>query len=153
MNTYTLCPISDKRINENVARANASLTVILLAVYLFSSNLFVVALLLVDFLLRGLELSQYSPFAIVSKKITQMQKLKPKLINAGPKIFAARIGVFFSFSILVSALFNFNTLAITFAGIFGVCALLEAAVGFCLACQIYPILYKLYYESKLNVIK
>jgi hypothetical protein len=153
MNTYTLCPISDKRINEKVARGNAVLTVLFLALYLFTTNTFVIAFLLIDFLLRGLELSQYSPFAIISKKVTQLLAIKPKLINAGPKVFAARIGVFFSASILLAATLGFNTTALVLTGIFGICAFLEAAIGFCVACQIYPLLYKLYYESKLNVIK
>jgi hypothetical protein len=109
--------------------------------------------LLVDFLLRGFEVPQYSPLAIISKNATQLLALKPKLINSGPKLFAARVGVLFSSLILISTLFGLKTLAITFAGIFGVCAFLEAAFGFCVACQIYPFIYRLFYESKLNVIK
>jgi hypothetical protein len=153
MNTIELCPISIKRINENVARANAYLTVGFLVAYLLTSNVLIIVFLLVDFLLRGLELSQYSPFAIASKKVVQLVARKPKLINAGPKIFAARIGLFFSISILVAALLGLNAVSIVLSVVFGVCALLEAVVGFCLACQIYPFVYKLYYESKLNAIK
>ena len=153
MNTYTVCPISDKRINENVARGNAFLTVALLTSFLFTSNVFIAVVLLVDFLLRGFEFSKYSPFAIISRKVTQLLGIKPKHINAGPKIFAARIGIIFSLLILVSTLLGLNAVAITFTGIFGVCAFLEAVFGFCVACQIYPLLYKLFYETKLNVIK
>ena len=150
MRTIELCPISIKRINENVARANAYLTVGFLTAYLLTSNLLIIGFLLVDFLVRGLELSQYSPFAIASKKVVQLVALKPKFINAGPKIFAARIGLFFSVSILVTALLGFNAVSAVLALVFGVCALLEAVVGFCLACQIYPIVYKLYYSTMLK---
>jgi len=153
MNTYTLCPISDKRINENVARTNAFLTVVVLIAYLFTSNTFVAAFLLIDFLLRGFELSQYSPFAIISRKANQLLSIKPKLINDGPKVFAARIGAFFSFSILISALFSFSILSIVFTSIFIICALLEAAISFCVACQVYPFVYKLFNHSKLNIVK
>lgn len=151
MKTYAICPISDKRINENVARSNAVITVAILTAYIFTSNLFIITFLLIDFLLRGLELSQYSPVALLSKKI--VKKLKPKIINAGPKIFAARIGAFFGISILLSALTGLNALAITLAGIFGTCAFLEAAFGFCIACEVYPFVYKLFNESKLNSIE
>jgi hypothetical protein len=151
MKTYAICPISDKRINENVARSNAIITVAILTAYVLTSNLFIISFLFIDFLLRGLELSKYSPVALLSKKI--VQKLKPKIINAGPKIFAARIGAFFSISILLATLTGFNVLAISLAGIFGTCAFLEAAFGFCIACEIYPFVYKLFYESKLNSIK
>jgi hypothetical protein len=153
MKTYAICPISDKRVNEHVTRSNAFLTVSLLAAYILTSNLFIIAFLLVDFLLRAVELSQYSLLAIISKKLIQLFSLKPKLINAGTKIFAARIGLFFNVTILVSALFGLNTLSFSLVGIFGICAFLDAAFGFCLACQIYPLVYKLFYQSRLNVIK
>ena len=150
MKTYAICPISDKRINEHVTRSNAFLTVSLLVTYSFTANLFIIVFLLVDFLLRAVELPQYSLFAIISKKLVQVLSLKPKLINAGTKIFAARIGLFFNVAILVSALFGLNTLSLSLVGIFGICAFLEAAFGFCVACQIYPLIYKLFYHSKLN---
>ena len=153
MNTYAICPISYKRINENVARSNAFLTVVFFSAYILTSNLFIIGFLLIDFLLRGIELPQYSLFSIVSKKIVHLLSITYKPINAGPKIFAARIGVVFSVSIIISSLFNLNVLAIALTAIFGVCALLEAVVGFCLACQIYPIILKLFYNSNLNTVK
>ena len=148
MKSYAICPISDKKINENIARSNASLTVLLLSIYLLTSNIFLIVFLLIDFLLRGLELSQYSLLAIISKKMNQILSINPKPINAGPKIFAARIGVFFSLSILLSSAVGLNALAFSLVGIFGICAFLEASIGFCLACEIYPFVYKLFYNSK-----
>jgi len=153
MKTYAICPISDKRINEHVTRSNAFLTVLLLVSYILTANLFIIIFLLVDFLFRAIELPQYSILAITSKKFVQIFSLKPKFINAGTKIFAARIGLFFNVAILVSVLFGLNTLALSLVGVFGICAFLEAAFGFCVACQIYPFIYKLFYQSKLNVIK
>ncbi|MBP6661907.1 MAG: DUF4395 family protein, partial [Paludibacter sp.] len=34
--------------------------------------------------------------------------------------------------------------------IFGICAFLESAFGFCIACEIYPLIYKFTYRSKLS---
>jgi hypothetical protein len=149
MKTYAICPISDKKINERVARFNATVTVILLALYLLTSNIFIIALLLFDFFLRSAELSNYSPIARLSKYILKLLNVKQKQVNAGPKIFAARIGVVFNVGILFSALFGLNTLALSLTVIFCICAFLEAAFGFCVACQIYPFVYKLFYNSKL----
>jgi ABC-type proline/glycine betaine transport system permease subunit len=153
MRTYAICPISDKRINENVTRSNAFLSVALLVSYVFTGNLFIIAILLIDFFFRAVELPQYSLLAIVSKKLVQLLSIKPKLINAGTKIFAARIGLFFNVAILISALVGLNSVSYVLVGIFGVCAFLEAAFGFCVACQIYPFVYKLFYQSKLDIIK
>jgi len=151
MKTYAICPISDKKINEHVARTNATFTVLFLLLYVFSSNVFIIAFLLIDFLLRSVELSQYSPLAIASRYTVKLLQLKSKPINAGPKIFAARIGLFFNTVILFSTLVGFN--AVSFVVIFGICAFLEAAFGFCLACEVYPFVYKLTYRAKLDNVK
>ncbi|MTK53172.1 DUF4395 domain-containing protein [Paludibacter sp.] len=143
MQTKAICPINNKKVDENVARSNAALTVLLLVVFQLSINPLIALFLLADFLLRGFDLAAYSPLAFVSKKVVSVLSLKPKVINAGPKFFAAKIGAAFSLSILVSALLGFNQLAFVFSAVFGVCAFLEAAIGFCLACKIYPYTYKL----------
>jgi len=149
MKTYAICPISDKRINETVARINAILTVLFLVVYVLSSNILIIVFLLFDFILRSAELSKYSPFSSISRQTIKAFDLTSKQINAGPKIFAARIGVVFNIAILISTLSGFNVLALIFTSIFGICAFLEGVFGFCIACQIYPLVYKLFYESKL----
>ncbi len=149
MKTYALCPISDKKINESVARLNATFTVVFLIFFLLTSNVYIVAFLLVDFFLRSAELSSFSPIAIASKYFVNVLKIKAKPVNAGPKIFAARIGVVFNIAVLLSAISGLNALTLTFTTVFGVCAFLEASIGFCVACQIYPFVYKLFYDTKL----
>lgn len=141
-----ICPISDKRINENIARGNAFLTVGFLIAYLLTVNPFLIVLLLFDFLLRAVELSKYSPLAFLSGKINYLLNLQPKIINAGPKIFAARIGVVFNMLILISSLAGWHTTALIFSIAFGVCAFLEAVFAFCIACEIYPYVYRFFYK-------
>ena len=143
-----ICPISYKRINENVARGNAALTVILLASYLATSNLVFITFLLLDFLLRALELSKYSPLAFLSRKFNEIFHIPKKSINAGPKIFSARIGFVFSTLILISALFGWSSAALVFTAVFGVCAFLETAFAYCIACEVYPFVYRLFYKSE-----
>jgi hypothetical protein len=150
MKTYALCPISDKKINERVARLNAIFTFSLLILFIITSKIFVISFLLIDFALRSAELSQYSPLAILSRNILKLFNIKPKLVNAGPKIFAARIGVAFSFGVLLSTAFGgWNIVGISLISLFGVCAFLEGVFGLCVACQIYPFVYKLFYHTKL----
>ena len=149
MKTYAICPISDKKINERVARFNAVFTVFLLIIYVITSRIFIISFLLIDFLLRSAELSQYSLLAILSRNIVKLLNVKPKFVNAGPKIFAARIGVVFNTCVLLSAGFGLNSFGIFFAVVFGICAFLEGVFGICVACQIYPFIYKLLYKTRL----
>jgi len=150
MKTYAICPISDKKINERVARLNAVFTFLLLILYLITSKIFIISFLFIDFLLRSAELTQYSPLAILSRNIVKLLNIKPKFVNAGPKIFAARIGVVFSFGVLLSTVFGgWNFVGISLITIFGICAFLEGFFGICVACQIYPFVYKLFYRTRL----
>lgn len=153
MNANALCPISINKIDENVARLNGTFTVVLLALFVITQNIVPIAILFIDFLLRGAELGKYSPLAISSKFLLNLFKVKKHPINAGPKIFAARIGVIFSFGILVTSAFQFSTFSLILTAIFGLCAFLEAAFSFCVACQIYPFVYKFTYQSKLKFSK
>ena len=141
----TFCPISDKQINEHSSRLIAAFVVVLLIVYVFSSNIFVMLFLVYDFLMRSVQKPKFSLLAILSKQL--LQKTKPHLINAGPKIFSARIGFVFTFLISVSHLFSMEVLAYVFTAIIGICALLEASIGFCVGCKLYPFVYKLVHRG------
>jgi len=148
MNPNAICPISNKKIDENVARFNGGFTVILLVIFLLTQNIIPIVFLLLDFFLRSAELSTYSPMANFSKLTINSLGIKKNPINAGPKIFAARIGVLFSALILISNLTGYETASYIFTAIFGFCAFLESAFGYCLACQIYPIVFRLTYKAK-----
>ena len=150
MKTYAICPISNQKINETIARFNGLFTVLFLIAFALTSNLVIISSLLVDFLLRASNNSKYSVFTIVSKSLAKRLALKEHFINAGPKIFAARIALVFSVSILVSCLLGFDTVSYALIAVFGICAFLESVFGLCIACEIYPFVYKLTYRSKLS---
>jgi len=148
MNSNAICPISNKKIDENVARFNGGFTVVLLVIFLFTQNIIPILFLLIDFFLRSAELSAYSPLANLSKFVINALVIKKNPINAGPKIFAARIGVIFSIAILISNITGYETASYVLTAIFGFCAFLESAFGYCVACQIYPIVFRLTYKAK-----
>lgn len=154
MKNSAFCPISYKKIDENVARLNGLFTVLLLVVYLLTSNLLPIAFLVVDFFFRAIEKSAYSPLAILSKSLLKLFGAKTAPINAGPKIFAARVGLLFSVLVLLFALIQLPVVAIVVAVIFGACAFLEAAFNYCVACKLYPFFFRIIYQSdyrKLNI--
>lgn len=141
-----ICPVSDKRIDENVARLVAAQTVVLLLVFAFTQHWLPIAILLYDFSVRSAQRPSFSLLALAASRFAKLTGAKPKLQNAGPKIFAARIGLLFSALIVVSILAGSIPTALVFAGIFGFCALLEAAFAFCVACKIYPFVHALIYK-------
>lgn len=152
MQTNAFCPISYKKIDENVARLNGLFTVALLAIYVLTSSLIPVVFLVLDFLARGFDKPGYSLLARVSKFLLTTLKVQPQLINAGPKLFAARVGLLFSVLVVVTALPGWNTVALVITLVFGICAFLEAAFGFCVACKLYPFVYKLTYQKPVGKI-
>ncbi len=146
MKTYAICPISDKKINERVARVNGAFTVLFLLLFGFTGHWFIPAFLAVDFLMRSGNLSKYSLLGNSSKNIVKWLPIHEQLMNAGPKILAARIGFVFSLLILITTVLNFFWIALSIAGILGVFSFLEAVFGFCVACEVYPLFYRVLYQ-------
>lgn len=144
MNAF--CPVTDKRINENVTRLNAVFTLVLTGIFVATQNIIPIVFLATDFLFRAFDQSRYSLIAISSRGIAKYLSLSQVLINAGPKIFAARIGLIFSILILISYSVNLNVVAFTIAVTLVFFSFLEAAFGICVACRIYPFLYRIFYE-------
>jgi hypothetical protein len=153
MKTTAFCPISNKKIDDHVARLNGGFTIIILALFVYTGSILPVLFLLIDFALRSGKYSRFSPLAVLSKNITKLLPLKPVLINAGPKIFAARIGLVFNLAIILSYSLGLSTLSLIITAIFGACAFLESVLGFCVACQFYPFVYKLTFHSNIQKLK
>lgn len=148
MKSYALCPVSDKKINERVARINGIFTVLLLIVSGLTLSILPVVFLAIDFFLRASEYSKYSLIGISSKGIARYFGLNENIINAGPKIFAARLGFILSSCIIIFFVFNAYLPAISLAGVLGLFSFLEAVFGLCVACEIYPFVYKMLYKVK-----
>ena len=102
----------------------------------------ILLILAADFLIRGFLKPSYSLYGAVSKTIAGMFNLKPVLVNAGPKIFAARIGFLFCCAVAVFYWMDFQTLSLALGSIFMLFAALEAIFRFCVACKLYPFICK-----------
>jgi len=146
MKTYSFCPISDKKINEWVARLNAVFTVLILITFRVTQSVIMLLFLGVDFLLRATSWSKFSPVTVTSRTIVKYLPIGNYLINAGPKIFAARIGLTLTSLIAVLFMLKFGLAALIIAGILTLFSLLEGAFGICVACIIYPYVYKFAYK-------
>ncbi len=146
MKSYVLCPVSEKRIDGQAARISGVFTVLLLIIFGLTQNIIPVFILMTDFLLRASDNSRYSIIAISSKSVVRYLGLNINLINAGPKIFAARLGLILSSLIFLLLVLNTAFPAYLLAGILGLFSFLEAAFGLCIACEIYPLIYRVIYR-------
>lgn len=130
------CPISRKQTNTCVARINAVLVVLLIFLSLFWVNIWIPLFLTLDFFVTGfLE----KPFirSTIARKIVGHFKWG-QIINAGPKLFAAKIGFWISLFLSIFVFKNWIMAYYFIAGILTVVALAEALFEFCLGCKLFP---------------
>lgn len=151
MKTSAFCPISNKKINEKVTRLNAGFVILLLIVFAFTQDIIPILFLGLDFLLRSTDFVNYSPIRAISLLIAKRIHLKPVFVNEGPKRFAARIGLFFIILISIAFLLHASIVTVVFTVILGICSFLESVLDFCIACEIYPYVYKAFYKDSFTV--
>ncbi len=137
-----VCPVNERQINENVTRLNALVTVIVASMFLVTPYRWIIFILPVDFLLRSFWSGRFSPVGTVNKWIVKVFQIGESLINEGPKIFAAQIGLALSGLTVLFYLVNLHFIAFIIAGILVLFALLESTSGYCVACKIYPIIFR-----------
>lgn len=133
-----ICPVSLKQINENLSRLNATFTVIMSVLFVLTSSPVFVLVLTADFILRNLLEGRFNPVIRLNKYIIQVVHLPRHMINAGPKIFAARLGLMLS---LLGSFFLFTgnpQVSVILVGVLALFSFMEAAFNFCVACKLYP---------------
>ena len=138
-----MCPISFEQVNERVAQINATLAICSIMIFFFSPYKWIIFILAIDFFIRGFLKTSYSYFSGFSKTLLRLLKIKPIMVNAGPKIFAAKIGFLFCCIIAGAYFFNFPKVSWVLGSIFVFFAALEALFRFCVACKVYPFMHKL----------
>lgn len=137
------CPISSLMIDERKSRMNAALSLLVLAIFFYTLSFLLILLLGIDFALRGFGRGAYSPIALSAGWLVKTFHLENGKINAGPKIFAARIGFVFCALVVLFLLLNLPFTALIIATTLTLFAFLEALFGFCMACYIYPYVLKI----------
>jgi len=138
-----MCPVSLKQVNERVVRINAALAILTMGVFFLRPYKWIILALAIDFVIRGFFNPSYSFYSAVSRNVLRILKVKPLWVDAGPKIFAAKLGFLFCCIIAASHLLNFWILGLVAGVVFLLFAVLEAVFGFCMACQVYPFIYRI----------
>jgi hypothetical protein len=133
-----VCPISERKVDENIARLNAIFTFLITTAFVLSPYKWIIFLLMADFMLRRIRNGQLSYITQISRFTSGALRFKKVSINAGPKLFAANIGFFLSVLIAILYYGGVPGLAYGVAGILAFFAFLEAAFNICAACILYP---------------
>ena len=136
------CPVSFKQVDENAARTNAVLSALSVVLFLVTSYKFILLFLAIDFFIRGFIDPLYSFYSALSKSFLRLLKIRPKLIEGSPKIFAAKMGFVFSILIILFAVMDLQIVVTTIGIALIVFALLEGAFGICVGCNIYSFIEK-----------
>jgi hypothetical protein len=136
----TECPANT--VDGHAARTVAGIVVILAVLSLWSPAAGVIALLTVDFTIRGFVNRRYSPLRWVAKRLVGLTRLEIKPVYAPPKRFAAQIGAVLTITATLLHLAGLHAAAIVVTALLIVAASLESAAGFCLACWIYPLVFR-----------
>ncbi|MCA6363322.1 MAG: DUF4395 domain-containing protein [Bacteroidetes bacterium] len=131
------CPVHSDTVNERVLRIIAAFVVSLTAVSLFIVEPWIMFFLAFDFAVRAFSFPQYSLLRFLSLKISNALGQQPVPVNAGPKRFAAGLGMLFSMVIGVLLFSDYFFLTALTGGMLVACAVLESVAGFCVGCKIY----------------
>lgn len=148
MKTYALCPISDRKINEAAARISAIMGFGLMLAFTYTQNIIIVIFLAVDFLFRATGNTRFSLIGLASGSLVRYLPFEDRFINAGPKLFSAQIGFVITGLILLASLISLSVFSYTLVAILALFSFLEGVFGMCVACKIYPVLYKAFYNRR-----
>ncbi len=133
-------------VNEHSARMVAGGVVCMSLVYLFTGNIWILAVLAYGFWARVLTGPTLSPLGQVVTRVLApalAKKVAPTYCPGPPKRFAQALGVFFTTSALYAYLIADSTLiAKYFIGALAFAAACEAFLGFCIGCAIFGQLMK-----------
>jgi hypothetical protein len=96
--------------------------------------------LALDFIIRAFLKPRYSPLATLGRGISSGLNLPKVMVDAAPKVFAARIGVVFSLAATVLLALGLVLPGVIVLGILAVFAFLESVFSFCAGCWVYSLL-------------
>jgi hypothetical protein len=130
-------------VNERAVQINAALAILSIILFFYTPYKWLIFVLSIDFLIRGFFNPSYSLYSAVSKTILRILKTKPIMVNAGPKIFAAKIGFIFCCLIAVFYFLNCQAISLVVGSVFVFFAALEAIFRVCIACKVYPFIHKM----------
>ncbi len=136
------CPIEGTQLNEPTVRVVALLIAIMAAAGIYYQSYILFLFLAFDFFVRGFNKKEWSLFRYIGIKTVTVFNVKEKLIDAGGKKFAAKIGFILSTLLTLSSLMQFQLITAVLGGILVLFASLESALAYCVGCKVYTLYNK-----------
>ena len=124
-------------------RWSAVITTVVLATALVTSNFWVIAFQAVVFAIGALRGPQFTPYAVIFKKI-----IKPRLKSAAtfedvrPPQFAQAVGLVFALIAVIASATGAGGVFTVAVGFALAAAFLNAAFNFCLGCEMYLLILR-----------
>jgi len=131
------CPISTERVNLGLTKVYSIFTFSVITIFLFTPIKEIIYFSAVDFIIRVFFGIKYSPICTMIKFGLKVGNTPVHMVNAGPKKFAAKVGMLFTILISIGVVFNIPMLSVISGGIAFVAIGAEVFFDFCLACTIY----------------
>ena len=138
------CPLNFERVDSNVSRLSTLFVASLVILYLFSSNVYILIFLALDFIIKLFLNKEFSPISMLSKQIKSLFRMKEKFADGGAKRLAGMFGLLFVFLLLIAHFLNAPFISLVVAAIFLSCSLLDLFFSYCIGCKIYFIIKKVY---------
>jgi hypothetical protein len=125
-------------VNEYAARFVAFMVVVLTLLFLVTTNIWILIIILYGFVARVLTGPTLSPLGLLATKVLVPIFGNPvKSVPGPPKRFAQTIGLLFATAALITFLFSEITVTRYLIGTLGFFASLEAFIGFCTGCYVF----------------
>jgi len=134
------CPIVYERVDEKLTRFNAFIIFTGLVFFVFFPIKWIIVPITADFAIRVFFGVKNSPICYGLKWALNKMHEEAHLVNAGPKRFAAKIGLTLTSILSLLYIFDF-TFAYQIIGVISFIAVgAEAFFKYCVACKVYKLL-------------
>ena len=130
-----ICPVSPNTIDKNASRIGATMTAIVLVAYAISGFWPILLLVVADYVVRVFT-PYKAPSGWIAGWLARAAKLTPAPMNAGPKIFAWRLGFITAVVSLVLVPIS-PTASVIVAALLAALNALDGVFNLCVGCVIY----------------
>lgn len=141
------CPISKKKIDNNVSRLTVFFTVIFMVAFIYTKNPIYMIIATTDTAIRAWLDIKYSPLKWMALKGVNLIKVNPDNIDLAKKTFASRLGMLCGLASVLLYFLGFEWTSLFIAGFWLLLAILDAVFNFCLGCIIYTLLSKFTFNT------
>jgi len=139
-----ICPIEGTLINEPTVRVVAGLVAISAAVGIYFQSPLIFLFLAFDFFVRGFNNKEWSLFRYFGIKTVTLIDVKEKLIDAGGKKFASKVGFILSTILTIASFLQLPIVVYILGGMLVLFATLEAILAYCVGCKIFTLYSRLW---------